>query len=137
MITTAGPTHELAARSCPSSAAGEDVGLRVSGDARSRKCKLVPKAYQGSAGPPRPRVVDGVIAAVALGVSVALLLHGSVPAMGSGSRLGLLTAALATLPLIAWRRAPLAVFTVSAAANALAAGAGSSIGIPLGPTAAL
>ena len=51
--------------------------------------------------------------------------------------LGVLLAALASLPLVAWRRAPLAVFVATAAASAALNGFGYPPGPPLGPTVAL
>jgi signal transduction histidine kinase len=51
--------------------------------------------------------------------------------------LGVLLAALASLPLIARRRAPLAVFVLTAAASAVLNGLGYPPGPPLGPTVAL
>jgi signal transduction histidine kinase len=51
--------------------------------------------------------------------------------------IGVLLAALASLPLFAWRRAPLAVFVVTAAASAALNGIGYPPGPPLGPTIAL
>ncbi|HEV2712278.1 MAG TPA: histidine kinase [Gaiellaceae bacterium] len=50
---------------------------------------------------------------------------------------GVLLAALASLPLVARRRAPLAVFAVTAAASAVLNGLGYPPGPPLGPTVAL
>ena len=84
-------------------------------------------------------LLDVAIAAAALGGSLALLSHG-IGAPGSRSELdfiGGMLAAGATVPLLASRRAPLAVFCVSAAASTLASGLGYALGIPLGPTAAL
>jgi signal transduction histidine kinase len=51
--------------------------------------------------------------------------------------LGVLLAAIASLPLVAWRRAPLAVFVATAAASAALNGFGYPPGPPLGPTIAL
>jgi signal transduction histidine kinase len=51
--------------------------------------------------------------------------------------LGVVLAALSSLPLLAWRRAPLAVFVVTAAASAALNGAGYPPGPPVGPTVAL
>lgn len=85
-------------------------------------------------------LVDVAITVTALGGSLAILAHGGVPAMHAESQLDVLSAALAasaTLPLVAWRRAPFTVFVVVAAAGALAAGLGYTFGIPLGAAAAL
>ena len=51
--------------------------------------------------------------------------------------LAVLLAALASLPLVAWRREPLAVFAITAAASAALNGLGYPPGPPLGPTIAL
>jgi signal transduction histidine kinase len=85
---------------------------------------------------------------VALDVSLALATYaGSVALLaarghsGADTRsldlLGLLLAALASLPLVAWRRAPLAVFVLTAAASVALNGLGYPPGPPLGPTVAL
>jgi signal transduction histidine kinase len=50
---------------------------------------------------------------------------------------GVLLAAVSSLPLVAWRRAPLAVFVVTTAASAALNGLGYPPGPPLGPTVAL
>ena len=50
---------------------------------------------------------------------------------------GVLLAALASFPLVAWRRAPLAVFVVTAGASAALNGLGYPPGPPLGPTIAV
>lgn len=87
-----------------------------------------------------PRPVDVAIAAVALAGSLAVLAHGGIPPARSGSQLDVLSAALAagtTLPLLVWRRGPLAVFLITALGSAAGAAAGYSLGAPLGPTAAL
>lgn len=91
----------------------------------------------------RPRsgtLVDAAIATATLGGSLALLSHGGIPGLRSTSELDLLAAALtacATLPLLAWRRAPFGVFALTAVASIAAAGLGSSPGVAVGPTAAL
>jgi len=85
-------------------------------------------------------LLDGVIAAAALGGSLLLLARGGFGSVGSGSELDLLggmLAGCATLPLLAWRRAPFGVFVLIAAASTLTAGLGYALGIPLGPAAAL
>jgi len=91
----------------------------------------------------RPRsgaLFDIAIATVALGGSFALLFHGGFGASRPGSELDLLGGTLAgcaSAPLLAWRRAPFAVFVLTAAASILAAGLGYSLDVPFGPTAAL
>jgi signal transduction histidine kinase len=92
----------------------------------------------------RPRsgaFVDVAIAAAALGGSLLQLAHdGSGPLQAGPQELDWLGGALmacATLPLVAWRRDPRAVFAMTAAASVLLAGLGYAVAVPLGPTAAL
>jgi signal transduction histidine kinase len=86
-------------------------------------------------------LLDVAIAAVALVGTLAQLAHGGVggsgPATGEIDRTGALLAACSTLPLVAWRRGPHAVFASTASAMVLLGGLGHSIALPLGPTAAL
>jgi signal transduction histidine kinase len=82
---------------------------------------------------------DIAITASALAGSLALLIHGLGSAQPHSQldwRSGLLVAG-ETLPLLVWRRSPLAVFTITAAFSAIASGLGYVLHIPLGPTAAL
>jgi signal transduction histidine kinase len=84
-------------------------------------------------------VQDAVLAVAAFAASVALLAaRGD---SGADTReldlLAVLLAALASLPLVAWRRAPLAVFVVTALASAVSNGLGYPHGPPIGPTIAL
>jgi signal transduction histidine kinase len=84
--------------------------------------------------------VDVAIACAVLAGSVAILAHGGLPAVHAGARLDPLSgalAAVATLPLVAWRRAPFAVFVLAATMSALAAALGYAFGIPLAAPAAL
>jgi signal transduction histidine kinase len=105
-------------------------------------------AAQPATGPKaRPRswpspIVDAAIAVVALAGSLALLAHGrglGLPRHGGGNldATHIALVAAATLPLLAWRRAPLAVFAATAAASLALAGIGNVIWPPLGPAAAL
>lgn len=92
--------------------------------------------------PRRPGwVLDGSIAAVAFAGSLLLLSHDGIGASASASRhldlLGVVLAAGASLPLLAWRRAPLGIFALTTAASAALMGRGYAAGPPLGPTAAL
>ena len=87
-----------------------------------------------------PVLVDVLISTAALGGCLLLLARGGFGVARSGSELDLrggLLAAGATVPLIAWRRAPFAVFVVIAATSTLAAGLGYTLGVPLGPAIAL
>jgi signal transduction histidine kinase len=86
--------------------------------------------------------VDAAITAAALaGTLGQLSAHGGIAGLQTGSgeldwTSGVL-AACSTLPLLAWRRAPRAVFVITAAAIALLAGLGDPLALPLGPTAAV
>jgi signal transduction histidine kinase len=86
-------------------------------------------------------LVDVAVAAAAFAGSVALLRHGGIgPSRGGSAELdliGVLLAACSTVPLILWRRSPLGVFWVTAAATVLMAGLDYRIDLLLGPTAAL
>jgi signal transduction histidine kinase len=102
---------------------------------------------------PRPSsgvLQDAAIAAAALAGSLALLSHGGIDAIRPGSGIdashlgwgkldpiGVVLAACSTVPLIVWRRWPLGVFAVTAAAGVLLAGLGYPLDLLLGPTAAL
>jgi signal transduction histidine kinase len=82
-----------------------------------------------------------MIAAAAFGGSLAQLEHGSIAGSEGGPgqldwTAGLL-AACSTVPLLAWRRAPAAVFALTASAAVLLAGLGYPLAFPLGPAAAL
>ncbi len=59
------------------------------------------------------------------------------PASGELDWIGGLLIACSTVPLVAWYRNPLAIFVLTASAGVLLGGLGYSIGLPLGPTAAL
>jgi signal transduction histidine kinase len=88
------------------------------------------------------RLVDVAIAAAALAGSLAQLSHGGIAGFsqpGSGEldwTAGVL-AVFSTVPLVAWRRAPRAVFVFTASAIVLLGALGYPIALPLGPTAAL
>jgi signal transduction histidine kinase len=87
----------------------------------------------------REAVLDVALAAAVFAASVALLAARGHSGADTRSldALGVLLAALASLPLLAWRRAPLGVFAVTAAASAVLNGLGYPPGPPLGPTVAL
>jgi signal transduction histidine kinase len=100
--------------------------------------------------PSSAALLDVAVSAAALAGSLALLRHGGIDALGPGSDIGaahsgagkldligLALAAFSTVPLLAWRRSPLGVFAVTAAASVLLVGLGYRIDLLLGPTAAL
>ena len=85
--------------------------------------------------------VDAAIAAVLLAGSLAQISHGGVA--GSQADAGDLDwtsgllAACSTVPLVAWRATPRAVFVLTASAAALLVGLGYSLDLALGPAVAL
>jgi signal transduction histidine kinase len=86
-------------------------------------------------------LIDASIAAVVFAASLGILAAGGAAASDEEVRsldgLGFALAALASLPLFARRRAPLATFAFTAAASAALNGLGYAPGPPLGPTIAL
>jgi signal transduction histidine kinase len=89
---------------------------------------------------PRPgALVDVALTAGVFVGAVVLLAHGGAP--GAGPRdldaVGAGLAAATAVPLLAWRRAPLTVFALTACACAALAVLDYPIGLTLGPTAAL
>jgi signal transduction histidine kinase len=94
-----------------------------------------------AARPSSGALLDVAIATAVFAGSLALLSHGGIDPSRPGSReldlVGVVLAASSTVPLIAWRRFPLGVFAVTAAAGVLLASLGYPVDLPLGPTAAL
>jgi len=91
---------------------------------------------------PRPEtLLDVTIAAAALAGTLVLLAHGGIrpgtDVDGSLDVIGVVLAAGSTLPLVAWRRYPLGVFVVTAAASTLLAGLDYPLDLALGPAVAL
>jgi signal transduction histidine kinase len=84
-------------------------------------------------------VLDAAIAAVVFALTLAMLVARGDSDVDTRDldTLGVLLAALASLPLVARRRAPLAVFALTAAASAVLNAIGYPPGPPLGPTVAL
>jgi len=85
-------------------------------------------------------MLDVAITAGAFGGTIALEAHG-LGTSGSVAHtldpIGVVLAAFTSLPLIAWRRAPLAVFLITTTASAILMIRGYPAGPPLGPTVAL
>ena len=84
--------------------------------------------------------LDAAIAVVAFAMSLGLLAAGGTDIAEGGGDVGLadvLLVALASLPLVARRLAPLAVFVLTAAASAALYGVADVAGPPIGPTVAL
>jgi signal transduction histidine kinase len=79
---------------------------------------------------------DLIVAAVAFGLTLALLGAGGDASRGLDP-LGVVLAAITCFPLLARRRAPLAVFALTTAASATLNALGYPHGPPFGPTAAL
>ena len=94
-----------------------------------------------AARPSSAALLDVVIAAAAFAGSLVLLRHGGIgpdrPGSGALDRVGVALTACSTVPLIGWRRTPLGVFMVTAAAGVLLAGLGYRVDLLLGPAVAL
>lgn len=90
---------------------------------------------------PRARVAfDTALAAGALGVTLALMAHGTAGRTGNSRALdglGVVLAAVSSLPLLVWRRAPVTVFVVMIIASATSMALGYPGQPPLGATVAL
>jgi signal transduction histidine kinase len=89
----------------------------------------------------RQRAIDVGIALAAFAFTLALLAGGGVgpeePQQRDFDGLGVLLAALSSLPIVFWRRAPLSVFVFTVVASAVMSGLNYAHGPPFGPTAAL
>lgn len=79
---------------------------------------------------------DAAVVAAALGLTLAMLAHGS-GATTTLDALGVGLAAIACVPLLAHRRRPLEVFVVCTVASAALESLGYALGPPFGPTVAL
>jgi signal transduction histidine kinase len=92
-----------------------------------------------AARPSSRALLDVAIAAAALAGTLALLRHGGAsptrPGPGGLDPISVVLATCSTVPLIGWRRWPLGVVVVTAAASALMAGIGYPVDPVLGPTA--
>jgi signal transduction histidine kinase len=86
----------------------------------------------------RELAVDVPLAVIVFVLSLGMLAgRGESEAGRDLDALGVMLAACATLPLVAWRRSPLAVFALTALASAALNGLDYPVGPPLGPTIAL
>ena len=95
-----------------------------------------------SRGPATTRkwLLDGLLALAAFGGTIALEAHGLGSSGSVAHRLdpiGVVLAGCTSLPLVMWRRAPLAVFVVATSASAVLMARGYPAGPPVGPTIAL
>ena len=127
------PANVIRAR-VPHIAPGEDSGVPLWGDLGIRR-----RHYAGrKVASVRASILarDALVALVAFGLTLVLIGVGHGPTR-SIDAVGVALAALATLPLVAHRRAPLVVFAFTAAASAAMAALGYAAGPPFGPTAAL
>ena len=90
---------------------------------------------------PTDALFDVAIAFAALSSSLAGTAHGGVGPLDTATRdldpIGVLFAAGSTLPLVAWRRDPLAVFALTAGSGVALAGAGYRLDLLIGPAVAL
>ena len=123
-------------------------GISPSGGRRVAAWKVYCRVMSSSAtaqrpfavGPSSGALLDTALAA-ALFVGSLAVLHSAIRASRPGSvELNLVCVVLAacsTMPLVVWRRFPLGVFVMTAAASALLTGIGYLIELPLGLTAAL
>ena len=87
----------------------------------------------------RLAVLDAAIATAAFGATLLVASHGTAfaPDPRPVDALTVALAALASLPLAAWRRSPLGVFALTTVASAVFFFVGSAPGPPFGPTVAL
>src|SRR5206468_5258069 len=85
-------------------------------------------------------LIDAAIAVAVFAASLGLLAAGGTDLQDAGGGVdapGVTLTALASLPLIARRRAPLAVFVLTAIASTVLHGLAQPAGPPIGPTLAL
>jgi signal transduction histidine kinase len=84
------------------------------------------------------RLIDTALALAVFAGSLGLLAAGGPQDVGGDfDALNVLLTALASLPLVVWRRAPLAVFVATAVASTVLRGIAEPAGPPLGPTVAV
>jgi signal transduction histidine kinase len=86
----------------------------------------------------RELLLDAALALAAFALSLGLLIAGENEAgTGGPGALDVVAVACASLPLVAWRVAPLAVFVVTALASSVSFGTAEHVGPPVGPTVAV
>jgi signal transduction histidine kinase len=89
---------------------------------------------------PEP-VTDALVTAGAFALSLFLLSPGAAALATAGSGridvVAVVLVAASTVPLLVWRRAPVATFAVTVAATSVLAALGYAVGVPAGPTVAL
>jgi signal transduction histidine kinase len=84
------------------------------------------------------QLLDAALAVAAFAASIGLLAVGESEHGADGlGALDVVVAAFASLPLVAWRRAPLAVFVATALASSLVYAIADPAGPPIGPTIAV
>jgi signal transduction histidine kinase len=109
-------------------------------DAGATLAFMASQSATGSARAParNVRLLDAVLAVAAFAAAVALLVAGENKAGADGlDALEVVVAALASLPLVVWRLAPIAVFVGTALASSLLFGVADPQGPPIGPTVAV
>jgi len=115
-------------------------GTSARGCGGTLKFAVIAARYHRWPGTTRQWLLDVVITVGAFGGTIALEAHG-LGTSGSVTHtldpIGVVLAACTSLPLIAWRRAPLAVFLFTTTASAILMLRGYPAGPPLGPTIAL
>jgi signal transduction histidine kinase len=122
-----------------------DSAVDPAPEARGAEADAAPRGARGAArlAPLRKagrgvQPVDVALAVAAFAASVALLAVGENEAdSGSFDALDVAIVGIASLPLVAWRRAPLAVFVVTALGSSLSFAAAEPVGPPVGPTIAV
>jgi signal transduction histidine kinase len=101
---------------------------------------VIAATYSRGPATARQWLIDGALAIAALGGTLALEAHG-LGTTGNVSHkldaIGVVLAAFTSLPLIAWRRAPLQIFLITTTASAIIMLRGYPAGPPVGPTIAL
>jgi signal transduction histidine kinase len=124
----------MASRTASDSAIGSAAGAgrRESGSPRGARRSALARIAGG-----RIHLRDVALAVAAFAVAALLLAAGENEADSDLGVLDVAIVALAALPLVAWRLAPLAVFVVTALASSLAFAVAEPAGPPVGPTIAV